>query len=185
MQSLLRSKRQQLHRRIADALEEQFAEMVETQPELMAHHLAQAGLTEPAIDYLRKAGQRAIQRSANAEAIRHLKPRSNCCNRFLTRPERTRKALELQVLLGQAMIAGRGYAAAETREVLLRRRRLLMNSPSLRRSSPSSTGYGRATTLAAKSPCSRGLRRSFLPRPSGMATTPRSVLPIARSAQLM
>src|SRR5262249_1015303 len=57
--SLPRGRRQQLHRRIADALESQFAELAETQPQLMAHHLAQAGLTELAINYLRKAGQRA------------------------------------------------------------------------------------------------------------------------------
>jgi predicted ATPase len=70
--TLVRSKRQQLHGRIADVLMEGFPETVEMQPELLAYHLAQAGLTEKAIEYLRKAGRRAIERSANAEAIEHL-----------------------------------------------------------------------------------------------------------------
>ena len=127
-QSLLRSKRQELHGRIADVLEEQFPETVETQPELVGHHLAQAGRTEPAIDYLRTAGQRAIQRSANAEAIRHLQNALELLQLLPEKPERTRMALGLQVLLGQAMIAGRGYAAAETREVLLRTKALIDES---------------------------------------------------------
>jgi predicted ATPase len=70
--TMVRSKRQQLHSRIVDALMEGFPETVETQPELIAYHLAQAGLTEKAIEYLRKAGRRAIEHSANAEAIGHL-----------------------------------------------------------------------------------------------------------------
>jgi hypothetical protein len=70
--TLVRCKRQQLHGRTAGALENGFPETVETQPELLAHHLIQAGLTERAINYLRKAGQRTIERSANAEAVRHL-----------------------------------------------------------------------------------------------------------------
>src|SRR5262249_56851937 len=71
--SLLRARRQQLHRRIADALREQFSDVAETEPQLMAHHLAQAGLTDLAIDCLQKAGQRANESSANAQAIGHLR----------------------------------------------------------------------------------------------------------------
>src|SRR5215510_2894157 len=66
--TMVRSKCQQLHSRIADALTQGFPETVETQPELMAHHLAQAGLTERAIEYFRKAARHAIERSANAGA---------------------------------------------------------------------------------------------------------------------
>ena len=117
--SLLRGRRQQLHRRIADALKDQFADLAETQPQLTAHHLAQAGLTEPAIDYLRKAGHRAIERSASVEAIGHVKRALELLQSLPDGPEHKRTTLELQVMLGQAMIAGRGYAASETREVLL------------------------------------------------------------------
>src|SRR5262249_52400501 len=122
--SLLRGRRQQLHRRIADALESQFAELAETQPQLMAHHLAQAGLTELAINYLRKAGQRANESSANVEAIGHLKLALELLQSLPDGPGHRRKALELHVMLAQAKIAGRGYAAPETREVLLRAKAL-------------------------------------------------------------
>jgi class 3 adenylate cyclase/DNA-binding response OmpR family regulator/predicted ATPase len=123
--TMVRSKRQQLHTRIADALVAGFPETVETQPELMAHHFGQAGLTERAIEYWRKAARRAIERSANAEAIRHLTSALESVQMLRENPERKRAALELEAMLGQAMIADRGYAAPETREVLLRAKTLV------------------------------------------------------------
>src|SRR5713101_3161625 len=71
-QSLLRSTRQQYHQRIAQVLEAQFPETVTTQPELLAYHYTEAGLTEQAIPYWQRAGQRAVERSAHVEAISHL-----------------------------------------------------------------------------------------------------------------
>src|SRR4029453_7137347 len=71
-QSLLRSTRQQYHQCIAQVLEAQFPETVTTQPELLAHHYTEAGLTEQAIPYWQRAGQRAVERSAHVEAISHL-----------------------------------------------------------------------------------------------------------------
>jgi DNA-binding response OmpR family regulator/class 3 adenylate cyclase/predicted ATPase len=118
--TLVRAKRQQLHRRIADALEEGFPETIENKPELLAHHLIQAGLTERAINYLRKAARRAIERSANAEAVRLLTQALELLQSCPEGPARAREALQLEVLLSQAMIAGYGYAARETAEVLLR-----------------------------------------------------------------
>src|SRR5262249_37127367 len=122
------SKRQQLHRRIADTLLEGFPETVATQPELMAHHFGQAGLTERAVEYWRKAGRRAIERSANAEAIRHLTGALESLQLLPENPERKCAALELEVMLGQAMIANHGYAAPETRETLLRAKALIDDS---------------------------------------------------------
>ncbi len=126
--SLLREKRQQFHSRIAEALEQQFPHTVETQPELIAHHLAQAGLGRPAIYYLRKAGQRAIERSANAEAIGHLKRALELLQSLPDDLEHKQLALDLEVMLGQAMLAGRGYAARETMESLLRAKKLITDS---------------------------------------------------------
>ena len=71
-QSLLRSTRRQYHRQIAQVLEERFPETRETHPELLAHHYTEAGLSAQAIPYWQQAGQRAIERSANVEAINHL-----------------------------------------------------------------------------------------------------------------
>ena len=132
--TLVRSKRQELHRRIADALEQGFPETVETQPELLAHHLIQAGLTERAIDYLRKAGQRTIERSANAEAIRHLTQALELLRSRPEGPARRHAALAFEVMLSQAMIAVHGYAARETAEVLLRAKDLIddLTDPALK-----------------------------------------------------
>jgi len=66
--SLVRSRRQQLHGAVARALEDHFAEIVATEPETLAHHFTEAGLTEPAVGYWLKAGQRATTRSAYQEA---------------------------------------------------------------------------------------------------------------------
>src|SRR5437899_7354422 len=72
-QSLLKSTRQQYHQRIAQVLEAQFPETTEGQPELLAHHCIEAGLIAQAVSYWHKAGQRASERSAHAEAIAHLR----------------------------------------------------------------------------------------------------------------
>src|SRR5262249_54565966 len=71
-QSFLRSTRQQHHQRIAQVLETQFPDIVEMQPELLAHHYAEAGLTTQALPYWQRAGQRALRRSANVEAMAHV-----------------------------------------------------------------------------------------------------------------
>ena len=71
-ESLLKSRRQQLHGQIARTLEERFADIVASQPEIVAHHFTEAGLFEPAVDYWLKAGQQAARRSADAEALNHL-----------------------------------------------------------------------------------------------------------------
>ena len=70
-QSLLKSKRQQYHQQTVQVLEQRFPEIAETQPELLAHHYTEAGLPAQAMPYWQRAGQRAVERSANVEAISH------------------------------------------------------------------------------------------------------------------
>ena len=70
--SLLKAPRQQLHRRIGEALRDQSPERAETEPEVVAHHFTEAGLREAAVEWWSKAGDLALQRSANIEAITHL-----------------------------------------------------------------------------------------------------------------
>ena len=125
---MVRSKRQQLHHRIVDALTAGFPETVETQPELIAHHLAQAGITEGAIEYLQKAGRRAIERSANMEAVAHLTRALELLRSLPERLERKHMVLAVEVMLSQAMIASRGYTAPESREILLRARAIIDDS---------------------------------------------------------
>ena len=71
--SLLKSTRQHYHQRIAQVLETQFPEIAEAQPELLAYHSTEAGLTEQAVHYCHHAGQQASERSAHVEAITHLR----------------------------------------------------------------------------------------------------------------
>jgi predicted ATPase len=126
--ALSRGKRQRLHSRVVDALEKNFSFTIKTQPELLAHHLAQAGFIERAIDYLQRAGQRSIERSANAEAIGHLTRALELLQSRPDNPQRKRAAFPLEVMLSQAMIASYGYTAGSTRETLLRARALIDDS---------------------------------------------------------
>jgi DNA-binding response OmpR family regulator/class 3 adenylate cyclase/predicted ATPase len=130
---LSRQKRQQIHGRIAEALENSFAYITQTQPELLAHHLVRAGSIERGIDYLRKAGQRSIERSANAEAIGHLTCALKLLQSLPNSPECKQTRLDLQVMLAQAMIASHGYAAPSTRQSLMQARELIDESTSLSR----------------------------------------------------
>src|SRR5262245_21034127 len=123
-QSLLKSKRQQVHHQIAQILAERFAEIVETQPELIAHHYTEAGLAEQAIPYWQKAGQRAGQRSANMEAVSHLSTGLELLKILPDTPERAQQELALQATLGPLLIATRGYAAEETGATYTRAREL-------------------------------------------------------------
>ena len=109
-QSLLRSTRQQYHQRIAQVVEARFPDICETQPELLAHHYTEAGLREQAILYWQKAGQRAIQHSANVEAVGHLTKGLELLQTLPDSPERTQQELMLQIVLGAPLIATTGYA---------------------------------------------------------------------------
>ena len=71
--TLLREPRHALHASIAETLENQFTEIAQSQPELLAHHFTQAGMTEAAIEWWRTAGQRSLARSALLEGVEQLK----------------------------------------------------------------------------------------------------------------
>jgi class 3 adenylate cyclase len=71
-ESLLRSRRRQYHGKIAEVLQKRFSSTADAQPEVLATHCTEAGLIEQAVPLWQQAGQRALERSANQEAIRHL-----------------------------------------------------------------------------------------------------------------
>ncbi len=119
-QSLLKSRRQQLHQQIAQVLEERFVEIKETQPELVAHHYTEAGLAEQAIPYWQRAGQRAVERSANIEAISHLTKALEVLATLPDTPERTQQELSLQITLGPALTTTKGWAAPEVEKAYTR-----------------------------------------------------------------
>ncbi len=123
-QSLLRRRRQQQHRLVAQLLEARFPDVVERQPELVAHHFTEAGLVEPAIVYWQRAGQRASDRSANQEAISHLTNGLSLLGSLPETLDRHHQELPLQIALGAAYLMVRGQGAAEV-EVAYTRARVL------------------------------------------------------------
>jgi predicted ATPase/class 3 adenylate cyclase len=123
-ESLLKSKRQQLHRAAAQALAERFPEMIEPHPELLAHHYTQAGMSAEAFQSWQRAGRRALERWANIEAVTHFR---SALGALLTLPdtlERAQQELALLTQLGPALIATTGTGALETKHVYLRARQL-------------------------------------------------------------
>jgi class 3 adenylate cyclase/predicted ATPase len=123
-QSLLKSTRQQYHRQIAQVLEERFPDTTETQPGLLAYHYTEAGLSEQAIPYWWQTGQQAVQRSAHVEAIRHLSRGLELLKTLPNTFERGQQELTLQLTLGVALIATKGWAAPEIERVYHRAREL-------------------------------------------------------------
>ena len=122
--SLLKRTRQQYHQQIAQMLETEFPETVEAEPELVAHHYTEAGLSEQAVGYWLQAGKRAAQRSANVEAINHL---SEGLEVLMTLPdtlERARQELDLQITLGPVLMAVKGFASPDTERAYARAREL-------------------------------------------------------------
>jgi class 3 adenylate cyclase/predicted ATPase len=126
-ETLLRSRRQILHRQIADTLRGEFAVVAAAEPELVAHHLTQAGLDEPAIEWWSKAGDQALHRSAFKEAAAHLGKAIELADRLAaTAPSAASgiDRLRLQTTLGNALIWAKGYHAPETSAAFARAREL-------------------------------------------------------------
>jgi predicted ATPase len=123
-QSLLKSTRQQHHRKIAQVLAERFPDLTETQPELLAHHYTEADLLPQAVPLWLQAGHKAIQRFANEEAIAHLSRGRELVPLLPATPERIRQEIEICVTLGGPLIATKGYAAPEVAEVYTHAREL-------------------------------------------------------------
>ena len=97
--TMLRSRRQQLHARIATTLESQFPEIAATQLEVLAHHCTEAGLTEKAVEYWAKAGQHAVMRSAMTEAETLLRKGLVLLDGLPDTDWRRDRELELQIAL--------------------------------------------------------------------------------------
>jgi class 3 adenylate cyclase/tetratricopeptide (TPR) repeat protein len=126
--SLVRSRRQELHSRIADALREQFPGSANLEPEILARHYGEAGLPEQAVEYWQLAADIASKREAHREAISH-------CGRglelvaFLKDPERKSQAeLRLLIRLGNSSISAKGWGVPEVSRAFERARTLSIES---------------------------------------------------------
>jgi predicted ATPase len=119
-ESLLRSRRQILHRHIVDAIEADIPHLAASQPELIAHHCAGAGLTEKAIAYGLKAGAQAVRRAANLEAIEHFRRVLSLNSEQPESPNRARTELAILSQLGPALMSVHGWPASEVGDVYKR-----------------------------------------------------------------
>jgi class 3 adenylate cyclase/predicted ATPase len=129
--SLLRSKRQQVHSEIAAILKNDYPKLVENQPELLAYHYQEAGNHQLAISHWFESGQRALAHSANVEAIANFRKALQLLNALPETSERTEQEIDIQLALGIPLIAVRGYASAETREAFSRARTLCLRLDSI------------------------------------------------------
>jgi predicted ATPase len=124
-ENLLKSRRQLLHRRVAEALRDNIAASAEPEPELLAHHFNQAGMTEAAIDWWGKAGQRSLERSALAEAVQQFTRALAQIETLPATPKLRREQIKLQVALLTPLFALKGYGAPETKAAAERARLLI------------------------------------------------------------
>jgi class 3 adenylate cyclase/tetratricopeptide (TPR) repeat protein len=111
--TLLRSRRQQLHEAIARTLEQQFPDIVAAEPGTLAYHFTEASLPEPAIGYWLKAGQRAAERSADQEAVRHLERGLALLGKLPESHDRDRRELDFQITSWTPLVAVRGFTSPE------------------------------------------------------------------------
>ncbi len=127
-ESLLKSRRHQLHGRIARTLEERFPDVVASQPEIVAHHFTEAGLVERASDYWLKAGQQAARRSANAEALNHLARGLQLLPNIDDPMLRNKSELLLQTSLGNSLRATQGWSIDSVKQAYTRALQLCKES---------------------------------------------------------
>jgi class 3 adenylate cyclase/tetratricopeptide (TPR) repeat protein len=123
--TLLKVRRQQLHAVIGGVLVKKFPAIVESQPEVVAHHYTEARLNAEAVDFWLKAGKLAGARSASNEAVAHLERGLNVLNVVPPSPERDRIEFKLQLAIWPNLIATKGSEAPETLRAARRSRELL------------------------------------------------------------
>jgi predicted ATPase len=130
-ENLLKSRRQVLHRRVAETLRDNFTDSAAAEPELLAHHFTQAGLTEAAIEWWGKAGQRSLERSALVEAAEQITRALDQIATLPSTPALRREQIKLQVALANALMHTKGYAAPLTKEALSQARSLMERAEAL------------------------------------------------------
>jgi predicted ATPase len=129
-ENLLKSRRQVLHRRVAEILRDRFPDAAAAEPELLAHHFTQAALTDAAIEWWGNAGDQALRRSAFQEAISHLGKAIEMADKAgegsgaTTASESANQRLKLQTNLGKALMWSRGFSADESKAAFIRAREL-------------------------------------------------------------
>ncbi len=101
-----------------------FHQRLEDHYDDLAHHYSRSGNTEKAVEYLHRAGEQAVQRSAYGEAIGHLTTALEFLKTLPHTPGRTQQELMLQIALGAPLMATKGYGVPEVERVYTRAREL-------------------------------------------------------------
>jgi len=127
-ETLPRSKRCELHARIAAVLEERFPELADQQPGLLARHHTEAGSIEKAVIYCGKAGRQSAARSAMLEAEAQLRRGLRLISHLPDTPERKRQELDLQATLASALRESKGHSHPAVTEVLARAHSLILET---------------------------------------------------------
>jgi class 3 adenylate cyclase/predicted ATPase len=122
--SLLIERRKLLHERAGQAVESMFAEQLDDHLGELARHYSRSDNVIKAVEYLGRAGQQALQRSAHADAISSLSAAISLLQRLPDGPERVQRELRIQLALGPALIAVKGWAAPEVEGVFTHARQL-------------------------------------------------------------
>ena len=123
-QSQLKSSRAQMHRRIAEVIEQQFPDSVSSEPESLASHFTAANLPVKAIPYWEQAGNRAIGLAAYSEASRHFQAALDLVARLPEEPGRHGIELGLQLQFGLSLSGSIGYSAPGVETAYQRAREL-------------------------------------------------------------
>ncbi len=141
--SILKSNRKIQHGKIANILEMHFEDFVEQHPEILAHHYAEARQFYHAIRYHLKAGRFLIEKSAHKEAIGQLRKGLQLLSNLEDEKERTRLELDIHIILGIALVATKGYSAAEVGRVYERAKELSQQAGDIPRLFPAMLGQYR------------------------------------------
>jgi predicted ATPase len=123
-ESMLKSRRSQLHLQIAEVLETAFPATAEAEPEVLARHYSLANMVAPAIAYWRRAGELSAGTSANIEAVSHFENALNLVQSLPDGTERDQLELELRIALGGPLLMTRGHGAPEVGGTYSRAREL-------------------------------------------------------------
>jgi predicted ATPase/class 3 adenylate cyclase len=130
-ENLLKSRRQVLHRRVAEILRDRFADTGAVEPEALAHHFTQAGMTDAAVEWWGKAGDQALRRSAFQEAISHLGKAIEMADKIgvseprgVAAPAAAGQRLKLQTSYAKATMLSRGFGSEESKTAFTRAREL-------------------------------------------------------------
>ncbi|TJV38591.1 MAG: adenylate/guanylate cyclase domain-containing protein, partial [Mesorhizobium sp.] len=129
--TLLRAKRQELHKRVADVLEEKWTEITEAQPELLAHHFQEAGDWAGALDHWQKAGGAAVARAATREAVSHFASAIDCSRRLGDVSGGAERMTRLHLAMANALMQAEGYRSERLGKALQDARLAAANTASV------------------------------------------------------